>query len=92
MIEEMASLLQKQQTYDDNKETFGKEWLMGKFTSTLRIHGGKERVPGMTITHDSVQVVEEFAEKSDKAKIITKAQVTEIKMSGEADTGCIYDM
>ena len=62
------------------------EWLLGKFSLNLslvarlgghsapRTHRGKERFPGMTPTHALVQMVEEIAEKTDKAKMVTKAR------------------
>ena len=45
----------------------------------------------MTITFSLIQMVEKIAEKSDKARINTKAQVTELIMSGGVCTGCIYE-
>ena len=59
--------------------------------SVPRIHRGKERFPGMTITYALIQMVEKIAEKSDKARIITKERVTELIMSGGACSGCIYE-
>ena len=59
--------------------------------SVPRNHRGKERFPGMTITYTLIQMVEKIAEKSDKARINTKAQVTELIMSGGVCTGCIYE-
>merc|ERR1719383_79528 len=79
------------------------EWLMDKFNLDLslvarlgghsapRTHRGKERFPGMTITYALIQMVEKIAEKSDKARIITKARVTELIMSDGACTGCVYE-
>jgi len=79
------------------------EWLMDKFNLDLslvarlgghsapRTHRGKERFPGMTITYALIQMVEKIAEKTDKAKIITKARVTELIMSDGACTGCVYE-
>ena len=79
------------------------EWLVDKFHLDLslvarlgghsapRTHRGKERFPGMTITHALIQMVEKIAEKSDKAKIITKARATELIMSGGACTGCVHE-
>merc|ERR1712137_452792 len=61
------------------------EWLMDKFALDLslvarlgghsapRTHRGAERFPGMTITYALIQMVEKVAERSDKARIITKA-------------------
>merc|ERR1712066_392013 len=63
------------------------EWLMDKFNLDLslvarlgghsapRTHRGKERFPGMTITYALIQMLEKCAEKSDRARIITKAKV-----------------
>ena len=77
------------------------DWLMDKFNLDLslvarqgghsapRIHRGKELVPGMTITCALLQMVEKILERSDKARIITKARVTELIMNGGARTGCI---
>ena len=45
----------------------------------------------MTITYTLIQMVEKIAEKSDKARIITKARVTELIMSGGTCTKCIYE-
>ena len=50
------------------------------------------RFPGMTITCALIQMVEKMAEKTGKAKISTKARVTELIMSDGACTGCIYEM
>ena len=45
----------------------------------------------MTITCALIQMVEKIAEKTEKAKIITKARVTELIVSDGACTGCIYE-
>ena len=45
----------------------------------------------MTITCALIQMVEKIAEKTDKARMITKARVTELIMSGGACTGRIYE-
>ena len=45
----------------------------------------------MMITYALTQLVEKIAEKTDKAKISTKARVTELIMSDGACTGCIYE-
>ncbi|KAL9139005.1 succinate dehydrogenaase [Amphidinium carterae] len=79
------------------------EWLMDKFNLDLslvarlgghsapRTHRGKERFPGMTITYALIQMVEKVAEKSDKARIITKAEVKKLLTnSSGACVGCIY--
>merc|ERR1740133_121317 len=64
------------------------DWLVDKFNLDLslvarlgghsmpRTHRGKERFPGMTITYALIQMVEKVAERSDVAKIVTKAQAT----------------
>merc|ERR1719379_226414 len=66
------------------------DWLMDTFDLDLsllarlgghsapRTHRGKERFPGMTITYALIQMVEKIAERSDLARIITKAHVTEL--------------
>ena len=59
--------------------------------SAPRTHRGKERFLGMTFTCALIQMVEKIAEKTEKAKIITKARVTELIMSDGACTGCIYE-
>merc|ERR1719506_3101206 len=75
------------------------DWLMDKFNLDLslvarlgghsepRTHRGKERFPGMTITYALIQMVEAVAEKSGKAKIITKARAHKLLTSG--DGACI---
>ena len=45
----------------------------------------------MTITYALIQMAEKIIEKTDKAKISTKARVTELIMSDCACTGCIYE-
>merc|ERR1711884_951471 len=62
------------------------DWLVDKFDLDLslvarlgghsapRTHRGKERFPGMTITYALIQMVEKVAEKTDRARIITKAR------------------
>ena len=71
------------------------EWLTDKFNLDLFLwlgtHRGKERFLGMMITNALKQMVEKIAEKTDKAKISTKARVTELIMSDCACTGCIYE-
>merc|ERR1712232_678254 len=78
------------------------DWLMDKFDLDLslvarlgghshpRTHRGKERFPGMTITYALIQSVEKVAEKTDRAKIITKAQVFKLILNGKAVVGCEY--
>ena len=62
------------------------DWLVEKFdldlsllarlggNSAPRTHRGKERFPGMTITCALIQMLEKVAEKTDRARIITKAR------------------
>merc|ERR1712195_386403 len=78
------------------------EWLMDAFDLDLslvarlgghsapRTHRGKERFPGMTITYALIQMSEKIAEKTDRARIITKAEVFKLIMNGKAVTGCEY--
>ena len=54
--------------------------------SAPRAHKGKERFPGMTTTCALIQMVEKIAEKSDKAKIITKARVNDLIITDGACT------
>jgi len=61
------------------------DWLVDKFDLDLslvarlgghsapRTHRGAERFPGMTITYALIQMLEKVAEKTDRARIITKA-------------------
>merc|ERR1711937_384164 len=77
-------------------------WLMDKFDLDLslvarlgghsqpRTHRGKERFPGMTITYALIQMAEKIAEKTDRASIITKAEVFKLIMNGKAVVGCEY--
>merc|ERR1711937_470931 len=77
-------------------------WLMDKFDLDLslvarlgghsqpRTHRGKERFPGMTITYALIQMAEKIAEKTDRARIITKAEVFKLIMNGNAVVGCEY--
>ena len=59
--------------------------------SAPRTHRGKKRFPGMTITCALILMVEKAAGKTGKARIITKARVTELIVSGGACTGRIYE-
>merc|ERR1712139_70583 len=80
------------------------EWLMDAFNLDLslvarlgghsapRTHRGKERFPGMTITYALIQMVEKIAEKSEVARIITKARVTRLLQNPSGDcVGCVYE-
>merc|ERR1712187_84968 len=50
--------------------------------SAPRTHRGKERFPGMTITYALIQMLEKVAEKTDRARIITKAEVFQLLQNG----------
>merc|ERR1719157_420580 len=80
------------------------DWLVEKFNLDLslvarlgghsmpRTHRGKERFPGMTITYALIQMVEKVAERSDVARIVTKARVTKLLTNASGDcVGCIYE-
>jgi flavocytochrome c len=78
------------------------DWLIEKFDLDLsllarlgghsqpRTHRGKERFPGMTITYALIQMLEKVAEKTDRARIITKAEVFKLIQNGNAVVGCEY--
>merc|ERR1719229_335137 len=78
------------------------DWLMDKFDLDLslvarlgghsqpRTHRGKERFPGMTITYALIQMLEKVAEKTDRARIVTKAEVFKLVLNGRAVVGCEY--
>merc|ERR1712137_474651 len=78
------------------------DWLVDKFDLDLslvarlgghsapRTHRGAERFPGMTITYALIQMLEKVAEKTDRARIITKAEVFKLIMNGSAVVGCEY--
>merc|ERR1711972_748453 len=78
------------------------DWLVDKFDLDLslvarlgghsmpRTHRGKERFPGMTITYALIQMGEKIAEKTDRARIITKACVNKLICNGPAVVGCEY--
>merc|ERR1719482_805009 len=78
------------------------DWLMDKFDLDLsllarlgghsqpRTHRGKERFPGMTITYALIQMLEKVCEKTDRARIITKAEVFNLLRNGKAVVGCEY--
>merc|ERR1712159_924803 len=60
--------------------------------SMPRTHRGKERFPGMTITYALIQMVEKVAERTDKARIITKAKATRFLCNkAGAVVGCVYE-
>merc|ERR1712038_1895935 len=78
------------------------DWLVDKFDLDLslvarlgghsqpRTHRGKERFPGMTITYALIQMLEKIAERTDRARIITKAEVFKLIMNKNAVVGCEY--
>merc|ERR1719229_749692 len=78
------------------------DWLVDKFDLDLslvarlgghsqpRTHRGKERFPGMTITYALIQMLEKVAEKTDRARIVTKAEVFKLVLNGRAVVGCEY--
>merc|ERR1739848_451603 len=79
------------------------DWLVDKFNLDLslvarlgghsapRTHRGAERFPGMTITYALIQMVEKVAEKTDKARIITKARATQLLMNDGICVGLTYE-
>ncbi|CAE8585710.1 unnamed protein product [Polarella glacialis] len=79
------------------------DWLVEKFNLDLslvarlgghsqpRTHRGAERFPGMTITYALIQMVEKVAEKTDLARIITKAKVYKLVTEGGRCVGCVYE-
>merc|ERR1712061_641157 len=78
------------------------DWLVDKFDLDLslvarlgghsqpRTHRGKERFPGMTITYALIQMLEKIAEKTDRARIITKAEVFKLLQANGGVVGCEY--
>merc|ERR1711912_168092 len=78
------------------------DWLVEKFDLDLsllarlgghsqpRTHRGKERFPGMTITYALIQMLEKISEKTDRARIVTKACVNKLIQNGPAVVGCEY--
>eukprot|EP00927_Polykrikos_kofoidii_P065335 TRINITY_DN610_c0_g1_i4.p1 TRINITY_DN610_c0_g1~~TRINITY_DN610_c0_g1_i4.p1 ORF type:complete len:1040 (-),score=135.86 TRINITY_DN610_c0_g1_i4:121-3240(-) len=80
------------------------DWLVEKFNLDLslvarlgghsapRTHRGKERFPGMTITYALIQMVEKIAERTDKARIVTKACAKQLLMGQNgACVGLVYE-
>merc|ERR1711966_636294 len=75
------------------------DWLIEKFDLDLsllarlgghsqpRTHRGKERFPGMTITYALIQMLEKISEKTDRARIVTKAKVHKLTMKNGACIG-----
>merc|ERR1712176_257155 len=81
------------------------DWLVEKFNRDLslvarlgghsapRTHRGKERFPGMTITYALIQMLEKVAERTDRARIITKARAhTLIQNPNGACVGLTYEV
>eukprot|EP00441_Pelagodinium_beii_P003110 CAMPEP_0197703554 /NCGR_PEP_ID=MMETSP1338-20131121/125494_1 /TAXON_ID=43686 ORGANISM="Pelagodinium beii, Strain RCC1491" /NCGR_SAMPLE_ID=MMETSP1338 /ASSEMBLY_ACC=CAM_ASM_000754 /LENGTH=634 /DNA_ID=CAMNT_0043287451 /DNA_START=67 /DNA_END=1972 /DNA_ORIENTATION=- len=79
------------------------DWLMDKFSLDLsllarlgghsqpRTHRGKERFPGMTITYALIQSLEAVVERTDLARLITKARVTDLITKDGICVGCTYE-
>ncbi|CAJ1378084.1 unnamed protein product [Effrenium voratum] len=79
------------------------DWLVEKFNLDLslvarlgghsqpRTHRGKERFPGMTITYALIQMLEKVAEKTDLARIVTKAKVFKLICENSVCVGCVYE-
>merc|ERR1711963_506402 len=80
----------------------GVDWLVDKFDLDLslvarlgghsmpRTHRGAERFPGMTITYALIQMLEKVAEKTDRARIITKACADKLLMEGGNCIGLVF--
>jgi len=81
------------------------DWLVEKFDLDLslvarlgghsapRTHRGKERFPGMTITYALIQMLEKVAERTDRARIVTKARAhTLIQNPNGACVGLTYEV
>merc|ERR1711878_50852 len=82
------------------------DWLVEKFDLDLslvarlgghsapRTHRGKERFPGMTITYALIQMLEKVAERTDRARIITKAKAHKLitNPNGGAVVGLTYEV
>jgi len=78
------------------------DWLVDKFNLDLslvarlgghsqpRTHRGKERFPGMTITYALIQMLEKVAEKTNRARIVTKAEVYKLLVNAGTVVGCEY--
>merc|ERR1719226_459379 len=58
--------------------------------SSPRTHRGKERFPGMTITYALIQMLEKVAEKTDRARIITKARAHKLLCEGGNCIGLVF--
>jgi succinate dehydrogenase/fumarate reductase flavoprotein subunit len=79
------------------------DWLVEKFNLDLslvarlgghsapRTHRGKERFPGMTITYALIQMLEKIAERTDRARIITKARATQLLTNSGVCVGLIFE-
>merc|ERR1711972_696089 len=58
--------------------------------SAPRTHRGAERFPGMTITYALIQMMEKIAERCDKSRIVTKANVVKLLTGGNACVGLVF--
>merc|ERR1712190_30184 len=80
------------------------DWLVEKFNLDLslvarlgghsapRTHRGAERFPGMTITYALIQMVEKVAERTNLARIVTKARAHKLLMNSSGTcVGLVYE-
>jgi len=79
------------------------DWLVEKFDLDLsllarlgghsapRTHRGKERFPGMTITYALIQMLEKVAEKTDRARIVTKARAHKLLTNSGGCVGLVFE-
>jgi len=79
------------------------DWLVDKCNLSLsmaarsrglsipRTHRGKERFPGMTIAQVLIHIVEKIAERTTRARIVTKAKAHKLVMRDESCTGLVYE-
>ena len=58
--------------------------------SKARSYRTKDQMPGMAITYALIRMVEKMAEVSDRARVVTKALVTELLVRDGQVVGCQY--
>ena len=58
--------------------------------SQARSYRTKDQVPGMAITYALIRLVEKMAEVSDRARVVTKATVTELLVLEQQVVGVQY--
>ncbi|CAL1147635.1 unnamed protein product, partial [Cladocopium goreaui] len=92
---ELASLLCRNSSSDMN-------WLIDRFdldfavVSKLSCHARartyrtKDSIPGMALTYALIQMVEKVAEVSDRARLVTKAEVFQLLLRDGKVVGCEY--